>query len=614
MRKYIYSIIALLMVTLCSAQLYVSQAEYFWDTDPGTGNGTPVLATDGNLNSAFEYLTKTGIATPGNGLHKLCLRVKDNTGVWGPVFTNIINVQQNNTSTIMAVSQAEYFWDTDPGTGNGTQVLATDGNFDSTYEQLTKTGINLPSAGLHVFNIRVKDNSGVWGPVFKNVINIQSATVSGCWKMISAGNTHSMGIKTDGTLWGWGENSLGQLGDGTSISRNVPVQIGTANNWQKIFAGQQYSVGIKTDGTLWAWGYNNIGQLGDGTFVNRIVPVQIGNSTDWINVSVGNGSNLAIKSNGTLWGWGNNFRGQLGDGTNFDKNVPTQIGTATNWKTVDIGEGFSLAIKNNGTLWTWGYNDYGQLGDGTTSNRLLPGQIGTDVDWADVAAGYSHSVARKANGILYTWGNNSSGQLGDGTNINRYTPIAVYDGIQSIDAGWYNTIGVNTYGNMFSCGHNLFGQLGDGTNNNRNWISVGNATNHKLISAGAFHTLSLDTNHNLKSCGINEQGRLGDGTLINKNTLTAIACPVSNLAVDEIIPTVENLKVFPNPVNDILNISSDQKIISITVFNASGQLIITKVINDKKTAIHVSGLLSGVYTVKIDFGDKNVKTVKVIKR
>ena len=160
MRKYIYSIIALLMVTLCSAQLYVSQAEYFWDNDPGTGNGTPVLATDGNLNSAFEYLTKTGISTPGNGLHKFCLRVKDNTGVWGPVFTSIINVQQNNTSTIMAVSQAEYFWDTDPGTGNGTPVLATDGNFDSTYEQLTKTGINLPSAGLHVFNIRVKDNSG----------------------------------------------------------------------------------------------------------------------------------------------------------------------------------------------------------------------------------------------------------------------------------------------------------------------------------------------------------------------------------------------------------------------------------------------------------------------
>lgn len=174
MKKYIYSFIALLTVSLCTAQTSISQAEYFWDTDPGAGNGTAVLATDGNFNSAFEQLSKTGIPSPGTGLHKFCIRIKDNTGMWGPVFTNIVQVDATNTTAIMSILQAEYFWDTDPGEGNGTAVLAADGNFDSAFEQLSKTGIALPPVGLHIFNVRVKDNTGTWGPVFKNVVSVQT--------------------------------------------------------------------------------------------------------------------------------------------------------------------------------------------------------------------------------------------------------------------------------------------------------------------------------------------------------------------------------------------------------------------------------------------------------
>ncbi len=173
MKKIIYSITAFLTVTLCVAQMSLSQAEYFWDTDPGVGLATPVLATDGDFNSAFERLSRTGIALPSVGLHKFGIRVKDSTGQWGPVFMNIVEVQQGG-SAIMAVAQAEYFWDTDPGLGLGTPVLATDGNFNSAFEQLTKTGIALPSLGLHVFNIRVKDNTGQWGSVFRNVISVQT--------------------------------------------------------------------------------------------------------------------------------------------------------------------------------------------------------------------------------------------------------------------------------------------------------------------------------------------------------------------------------------------------------------------------------------------------------
>lgn len=174
MKKHIYSLAAFLTVVICSAQSSLTQAEYFWDTDPGVGLATAVQATDGNFNSAFEQLTKTGIIAPSAGLHKFCIRVKDNTGQWGPVFMNIIEVQSGATSPIMSILQAEFFWDTDPGLGLATPVLATDGSFNSAIEQLTKTGIALPPVGLHVFNIRIKDNTGQWGPVFRNVISIQT--------------------------------------------------------------------------------------------------------------------------------------------------------------------------------------------------------------------------------------------------------------------------------------------------------------------------------------------------------------------------------------------------------------------------------------------------------
>lgn len=174
MKKYTYSLMAFLTVILCNAQMTLSQAEYFWDTDPGVGLATAVQATDGNFNSAFEQLSRAGIGLPSVGLHKFGIRVKDSTGQWGPVFMNIIEVQQGG-SAIMAIAQAEYFWDTDPGLGLGTPVLAADGSFNSAFEQLTKTGIALPALGLHVFNIRVKDNTGQWGPVFRNVISVQTS-------------------------------------------------------------------------------------------------------------------------------------------------------------------------------------------------------------------------------------------------------------------------------------------------------------------------------------------------------------------------------------------------------------------------------------------------------
>src|SRR3989344_6242212 len=249
---------------------------------------------------------------------------------------------------------------------------------------------------------------------------------------ISARYKHTIAIKSDGTLWAWGYNLYGQLGDGTTSQRNSPVQIGTDNNRVSISAGGYHTIAIKSDGTLWAWGSNDSGQLGDGTYNNKTTPTQITTvAANWVSISTGGLHTLAIKSDGTLWAWGYNSGGQLGDGTATQRNSPVQIGTGNNWTSIAAGYYHTIAIKSDGTLWAWGYNGYGQLGDGTMVNKSSPAQIGTDNNWASIEAGGYHTLAIKSDGTLWAWGDNGYGQLGDGTNTDRFSPVQVFELISS---------------------------------------------------------------------------------------------------------------------------------------------------------------------------------------
>ncbi|MCR5890446.1 hypothetical protein LRS06_22215 [Hymenobacter sp. J193] len=148
------------------------------------------------------------------------------------------------------------------------------------------------------------------------------------WQSVAAGNNHTLAVRKDGTLWAWGNNERGQLGGGTTTEyRNSPVQVGTATTWKSVAAGNDYSVAVRTNGTLWAWGSNERGQLGDGTFTNRSVPVQVGTATTWAGVEAGYLHNVALRTDGTLWAWGNNADGQLGDGTSGTvSSAPIQAG------------------------------------------------------------------------------------------------------------------------------------------------------------------------------------------------------------------------------------------------------------------------------------------------
>jgi alpha-tubulin suppressor-like RCC1 family protein len=240
---------------------------------------------------------------------------------------------------------------------------------------------------------------------------VQTIAAGTNWKMVSCGGYHTAAIKTDGTLWGWGKNLSGHLGDGTTTSRTSPVQtIVGGTNWKMVSAGQNFTGAIKTDGTLWMWGYGFDGELGVGAQALISTPVQtVAAGTNWKQISCSGiaGTAAAIKTDGTLWMWGLNTSGELGDGTTTRKSSPVQtVAGGNNWKFVSTqGKQATRAIKTDGTLWTWGLNDYGQLGDGTTTSRSSPVQtVAAGTNWKIVCSGRNSTLAIKTDGSLWSWG------------------------------------------------------------------------------------------------------------------------------------------------------------------------------------------------------------------
>jgi alpha-tubulin suppressor-like RCC1 family protein len=344
----------------------------------------------------------------------------------------------------------------------------------------------------------------------------QESTGETNWSAITAGWFHTVALKSDGTLWAWGNNEFGQLGDGTTaaarllglepLKRTIPVQESTgATDWSAIASGgfqtgdeAYHTVALKSDGTLWGWGYNGNGQLGDGTTWNKDIPTQESTeATSWSAIAAGGWHTVALRSDGTLWAWGKNNYGQLGDGTVAEKHTPTQESTgATNWSAISAGFGRTVALKSDGTLWAWGKNDFGQLGDGTVAEKHTPTQESTGAtNWSAISAGLSYTVALKSDGTLWAWGNGGNGQHGDGTTANKNSPtkIGATTNWSAIAAGGWHTVALRSDGTLWGSGSNYHGQFGDGTTAEK-YIFVQEttaATNWSAISAGGYHTVAI---------------------------------------------------------------------------------------------------------------------------
>lgn len=392
---------------------------------------------------------------------------------------------------------------------------------------INSTTLNVPSGTGFLY-----ETTPVW-----TEFNIAGGEPRGCWAEISAGGQHTLAIAQDGTLWAWGNKDFGQLGNNTTSGYETnPIQISNEPNWAFVSAGEFHSLAIKKDGTLWAWGDNSYGQLGDNSTTQRNVPVQIGAATDWVGVYAGFEHSMARKADNSLWSWGDNSFGELGNGNTIQQNTPVQVGSDTHWQTVSLGRSHNVALKTNGQLWSWGRNNYGQLGIGNTTNQLNPIQIGTDTNWKVIELGDYHNIALKNDGTIYSWGENALGQLGLGDTTQRNTPtqIGTATDWSYIAAGLYNSYAVKSTGQLWVCGDNFKGQIGNGNFTQQNsLVQVGSATDWYSVIAGNESAIAQKTTGTFMSWGDNQSGQLGNGnTSSGQNSPGVMGCSGNILSFD----------------------------------------------------------------------------------
>ena len=405
------------------------------------------------------------------------------------------------------------------------------------------------------------------------------------------GNTSygfSLAVGSDGNAYAWGDNSNGQLGNGTTGSyRNTPAMVPKPAGapadftYLQVSGGRYHSLAVGSDGYAYAWGRNSSGQLGNGTNTDRNAPVRVktpDRSTypdlpadfTYVQVSAGELHSLALGSDGNVYAWGDNSKGQLGNGTTGSyRNTPAKVGkpagAPADFTYVQVSGGYwhSLALGSDGNAYAWGYNSKGQLGNGTTgSYQETPVRVKTpdrkaypdlpeDFTYLQVSAGWQHSLALGSDGNAYAWGYNGTGQLGDGTSADRNTPVRVRTPDRStypdlpedftyvqVSAGADYSLALGSDGYAYAWGYNYYGQLGNNTTSNslvsvrvRDPASPTNANKGlkaAQVSGGQMHSLAVGSDGNAYAWGYNDGGRLGDGTRNNKSA----PVPVSfNLAL-----------------------------------------------------------------------------------
>jgi alpha-tubulin suppressor-like RCC1 family protein len=424
------------------------------------------------------------------------------TGTWtgNPTPTSFAYQWQSGTSDIVGATSSTYTVQAaDVGSTLRCSVTATSTSGTASANS-ANTIVVPPEQQLWAWGINGYGRLGL-----NNTIDRSSPVQVGAlttWSQASTGDGSTVAVANDGTMWSWGRNNFGQLGRNSTTDFSSPVQIGALTNWyEAVISGTEttpaetFCAAIKTDGTLWTWGNNTFGRLGLNDTVRRSSPVQVGSLATWLVVSMARpGFCLAIKTDGTLWAWGENYSGQLGLNDTPLRSSPVQVGSDTDWQRISTGGQASFAIKTNGTLWSWGGNGQGRLGQnvgqGDVANRSSPVQIGALTTWSRVsAANGGFCAAVKTDGTLWAWGYGGSGQLGQNNIITRSSPVQIgaLTTWSDVSLNASGCFAIKTDGTMWSWGFNGYGRLGLNDTANRSspvqigaltkWISLGKNSN-----------------------------------------------------------------------------------------------------------------------------------------
>ena len=435
-----------------------------------------------------------------------------------------------------------------------------------------------------------------------------------CWKSVSVGYSHTIAIADNGTLWSWGYNHFGELGDGTIVAKSLPVQIGSDTNWKEISASlgpKTFNLALKDDGTLWSWGNNKNGQLGDGTTINKSLPIQVGIDTNWNLISAGYAHALALKKEGTLWSWGDSSNFALGFGCSggapLDKLTPTQIGTLNTWKIISAGNTYSLAVKTDNTTWGWGKNSGNPIGlNGSSTDVCTPtARSYNNTSVKATSAGDSYSYDLKTSNLLVVWGNPVYGESG-GTTCAGCPDYY----IKEFDCGDNTAAIIKTDGTLWYTGKKL-GYTETTVQYTSSFIQFGTDTDWKTVSVGFKNGAALKNDGSLYTWGWNLNGELGIGTSGSNTsslTLVGLACPNS---LSSYVPDLKkNIIIYPNPSHKVIYIEpSDNLIQKISISDLSGKKLYEQ---ENKNPINIESFQKGIYIVQIEAEGKvfNMKFIK----
>lgn len=285
------------------------------------------------------------------------------------------------------------------------------------------------------------------------------------WVSVSAGGGHSCGVRADGSVWCWGTNWIGQLGNGTDQDANTPQRAGIDSDWTSVFAGLYQTCGLRTDRSAWCWGYDLYGlpdNFGTSNYVPN--PRRVDGAADWLSLAPGNGSTCGLRADHSAWCWGSASSGVFDD-LGGPLQAPARLGSAL-WNSLSVSSFQACGVRTDGTLWCWGTNFDGSLGNGSleTSVSTPAQQVGSGADWVSVVTGYQRSCGLRSDGSAWCWGNNDDGALGNGNTQHAAVPQRVEGDADwiSLTAGQTQVCGLRADGSAWCWGSNENGQLGTG--------------------------------------------------------------------------------------------------------------------------------------------------------